>query len=387
METSATSSQPIVVSEPIGKRRPKKVSGPNHKRKPELKSGPKSSRQPKSVSEPVIQESPITPNEPDSLRQPSGVSGPPAPSNPRAKSDRARRCLRQAVRGCYDVQQLRIQMGLRLVASWKNKLGIEPGQKENVEVDEDAEPQMDAKGKEILKRLRAEQQRLSSAVANRIVKELPQDGEGLIDSLTEYALVTNYLDLEKSEAAQFRMLEYPLREFQLWNEYLKPHVLGCGPAMAGVILSEFDIHKAKYPSSLWKYASLDVAPDGRGRGRYAEHLRDIEYIDKNGKPAVRKGLTGNPFIKTKLVGVLAGCFIKQKESPYRKIYLDYKHRIECDPRHAEKTKMHRHNMAKRYCIKMFLIDLYKVWRAMEGLPVAPPYSEAKLGMKHGQQLS
>jgi hypothetical protein len=33
-------------------------------------------------------------------------------------------------------------------------------------------------------------------------------------------------------------------------------------------------------------------------------------------------------------------------------------------------------------IKRFLVDLYKAWRPLEGLPVAPEYSEAKLGLKH-----
>jgi len=33
---------------------------------------------------------------------------------------------------------------------------------------------------------------------------------------------------------------------------------------------------------------------------------------------------------------------------------------------------------------MFIIDLYKAWRKIEGLEVHTPYSEAKLGLKHGR---
>ena len=44
----------------------------------------------------------------------------------------------------------------------------------------------------------------------------------------------------------------------------------------------------------------------------------------------------------------------------------------------------RHNQAVRIMLKRFLIDLYKTWRAIEGLTVHPEYSEAKLGMKHGE---
>jgi len=72
--------------------------------------------------------------------------------------------------------------------------------------------------------------------------------------------------------------------------------------MAGVLISEIDIHKSRYPSSLWRYAGLDVAEDGKGRSRHKEHLVPIEYVDKDGNPAVRQGITYNPFLKTKLMG-------------------------------------------------------------------------------------
>ena len=100
----------------------------------------------------------------------------------------------------------------------------------------------------------------------------------------------------------------------------------------------------------------------------------------------KKGITFNPFLKTKLTGVLGSSFIKQSpdKCKYRKIYDDYKHRIENMDAHKEKSKLHRHNMANRYMIKMFLIDLYNEWRKLEGLPVAPTYTEAKLGKVHGK---
>jgi hypothetical protein len=50
----------------------------------------------------------------------------------------------------------------------------------------------------------------------------------------------------------------------------------------------------------------------------------------------------------------------------------------------EASKGHRHNAAMRYMIKRFLVDLYKAWRPLEGLPVAPEYGEGKLGIIHGQ---
>lgn len=99
------------------------------------------------------------------------------------------------------------------------------------------------------------------------------------------------------------------------------------------------------------------------------------------KAAKRMGITFNPFLKTKLY-VLATSFIKQKGG-YREIYDGYKHRLENSPHHVEKSKGHRHNMAMRYMVKMFLKDFWEQWRQLEGLPTPGPYSEAKLGLVHG----
>ncbi len=53
----------------------------------------------------------------------------------------------------------------------------------------------------------------------------------------------------------------------------------------------------------------------------------------------------------------------------------------------EKTPGHRKNMAIRYMVKMFLKDLWVAWRTLEGLPVTPDYAEAKLGLKHGEEVA
>ena len=39
-------------------------------------------------------------------------------------------------------------------------------------------------------------------------------------------------------------------------------------------------------------------------------------------------------------------------------------------------------MSIRYMVKMFLADLYKEWRKIEGLPVEPSYHEKKHGHVH-----
>jgi hypothetical protein len=281
--------------------------------------------------------------------------------------------IKVMVRGAYDIQKLRIQMGNRIVANWKAKLGQAPGATEGA---------LDAAEKSLLDNLRESYKKLADGVAT-LPRQSTFKGDELISTYTELVLIDQYIGLEKQEATQFSRLGTVLKDFPIYNEFLV-NVYGVGPAMAGVILSEINIHAAQYPSSLWMYAGLDVAGDGRGRSRRKEHLVESTYIDADGVEQKKNGISFNPFLKTKLVGVLGSSFIKQSATKcqYRKIYDDYKHRLENSPAHADKSKGHRHNMAVRYAVKRFLADLYVAWRKLEGLPVANEYSVDKLGIVH-----
>lgn len=284
--------------------------------------------------------------------------------------------IRPLVRGAYDQQKIRIQTGNRLVANFKAKLGQEPGETEDESLSDDA--------KKLLQRMRESYRLLGSVVAQfKKTKGEPKPfvGNELISTETELALVEQYMDLEDQERRTFRRLEKLLEVVPIYRDYLQ-HIRGIGPAMAGVIVSEFDIYKAKYPSSMWMYAGLDVAPDGAGRSRRQEHLIDREYTNTKGEQAVRKSITFNPWLKTKLIGVLATSLLRANNEKYRKIYDDYKHRLENHDKYKEVAKGHRHNMAIRYMVKQFLVDLYAAWKQIEGLPASPTYAEAKLGMKH-----
>ena len=283
--------------------------------------------------------------------------------------------LKTIVRGAYDIQKNRIQTGNRLVGNFKAKLGQAPSEKEDT---------IDKEGQTVLLELRKSHKLLTEGVA-AFPRQATFKGDEVISDYTELCLVDNYLELEQQEKNHFKRLGHILKDYPIYNDFLHG-VTGIGPAMAGVIISEIDITKAEYPSSLHKYAGLDVASDGQGRSRRKEHLEDSEYKDKDGKMQTKKGITFNPFLKTKLVGVLGSSFLKQSpdKCEYRKVYDDYKHRLEHMDAHKEKSKGHRHNMAIRYMIKMFLIDLYNEWRALEGLPVAPTYAEAKLHKVHGK---
>ena len=280
--------------------------------------------------------------------------------------------LRNMVRGAYDIQQLRIQMGNRFVANYMVKLGLEPSTK--IE-------DMSDDGKKILDKCRASYKKMTDGILN-LPSRSKFKPDQVISDYAELILIDAYLNMETQEKNCFYQLEKILTDFPIYTEFLK-NVRGCGPAMAAVIISEIDIHKARYPSSLHLLAGLDVAPDGKGRSMRKEHLVDREYVDKDGEIKTKKSITFKPFLKTKFMGVLSGSFLRSS-SPYKVVYDNYKNRLENHPAHQEKTKLHRHNMALRYMMKRFLVDLYVAWRTLEGLEVSEEYQVAKLGIVHSQ---
>lgn len=346
-------------------------------------------------------------------------------------NDRKRESLKPLVRGAYDLQSIRIMMGNRIVMNWKAKAGKAPA-----ETDKDGLPAEDIK---YLKMLKEHYRKIASGIAaepkppvsrkraaevqttkdrERVAraKQPPDEakhaegretpiyserlpsrkafvGDEIISTYTEMVLLAQYINIEAEEAKHFRQLTSVLEDFPIYTYFLEP-TAGCGPAMSGVIISEIDIARARYPSSLWAYAGLDVhtytngtgETVSEGRSRKAHHLIDRTYINAAGEEAVRKSITFNPLLKTKLLGVLGPSFLKCGNETYRKLYDDYKHRLESDPGRAGWSKGRRHNAAIRYMVKMFLRDLYNAWRALEGLPIAPTYAEAKLGMKHAGRL-
>tara|TARA_B100000902_G_scaffold171900_1_gene166168 strand:- start:13 stop:882 length:870 start_codon:yes stop_codon:yes gene_type:complete len=276
--------------------------------------------------------------------------------------------LKAAVNGFYSIQHSRIQIGNAVVDNFKKKIGQDASKSEDT---------LDADAKILLSNLRVSYKKITDGVVSMTPRKFKK--AGLISRYSELVLVTQYVNLVEAEETAFKQLKYALDEFPIWTEFLKD-VKGIGPTMGAVVIASFDIHKAQYPSSLHAYAGLDVV-NGEGRSRKKEHLVDQTYIDADGKEQTKKGISFNPFVKTKLVGVLGSSFVKTK-GVYRDIYDNYKNRITNMPAHAEKTKAHINNMAIRYTVKRFLVDLYVEWRKLEGLPVAEEYSKAKLGINH-----
>lgn len=253
-----------------------------------------------------------------------------------------------------------------------------------------------------------------NASIDSVIKSMTTDenaGINMIKSKLDYELIGTYVDLLDTEERTTRILSKEVEKHPMWDKFFAD-VKGCGPLMAAVCIAYLDINKARHVSSFWKYTGLDtvdvVKEDGSivNEGRAAKHAKfnEIEYIDKDGNTKTKHGLGYNPVLKTKLVGVLGSCLLKAglrtvkddegkpilddagnkqqvASSKYVECYLDYLHRLQVRSDSEELTAAHKHSMANRYMIKMFLRDLWVTWRAYEGYEVSRPYEVEKLGNK------
>lgn len=328
---------------------------------------------------------------------------------PRPGTDAERMSLRAMTRGAYDIQKLRIEMGNRICAAYRVKLGIAPSESEDQEDNKEA--------KKILDILRASYDKLTDGVKRELPAIKNFVGDEIISTYTELCLISEYLELEKSEKKHFDRLGDILKGFPIYNEFLANQI-GCGVAMSAVIISEINIHLAKYVSSIWAYLGLA----GPGQSRKAEDLKDIYYLDKEGNPCCRRGIGYNSWAKTKMVGVMSGCLLKSGlswevcsedvfnntqeafrerrkktidgvvvpdvpciarcKSKWAEIYLLARYRKQIAPAWEGRSPAWINRHALRYMVKMFCLDLYKAWRPLEGLITHAPWAEAKAGLIH-----
>ena len=336
--------------------------------------------------------------------------------------------LRNLITGFFQIQKTRVAMGNRVVASFNIQLGQTPGTKQE---------DMDDEVKNMIKKLSKEYKLVSQAYIDKsyVITERGEDGQvstevqlGKNDGLekiinkmhddersdvkfirnkVDYELMTPFMELVEAEEHLRKTIEKEAKQHPMWDLFFKD-VYGCGALYAAICIAYLDIHKARHASSFWRYAGLDVVPvtteeanengdhlkyktivdaDGSSyqvvvcEGRSRKHTENVKYINKDGEEAVKKGLTYNPVLKTKLIGVLGGNIIKKPDGYYEKIYWDYRVRLDNRPDLKDYTAGHKHNMAIRYMIKQFLRDLWSVWRTYEGYEISEPYEVAVLHRK------
>ncbi len=316
------------------------------------------------------------------------------------------------VRTTYQEQDARIRVGNRLVDTFRKKLGVD-----------DDEPTSDEQ-KEVLREVQRRYKLVTDGIARKEISDVDEERfkyDGVIDERAEVIMCTNYFRHCDNEEDLFSAIRGKVQSFPIWREFLED-VNGIGPAMSGVIISEFDPRKGKYVSSFWKYAGLDTVEtwhrveDGEltkveeppqsatfndardearkngktwktkriARSRRDQHLEEEEYEDADGNTQTRRTITFNKFLHDKLLGVAGPCMMRGR-GHYKDVYDDYKGRIKNMDRHSGKSDGHLHRMAIRYMVKMFVKDLYEAWRPLVGKEVYDPYRVSKLGKEpHGK---
>lgn len=366
-------------------------------------------------------------------------------------NDPNREKIRAMVSNIYGIQKLRIQCGNRMVASYlelgkKSRERVQKAKEleevkdrqestENYDISaeeaigDDAHDTSDTAGSSTIdtkkiKQIMAEYNRITEYINSQIMnrrsirnsdiekaitalRDAKSESENdaftdlkskklpsieMIGEVYDYFIADQYqklLDLEKSAV---KALDNEVRKHPLWDKFFSD-VRGCGPMMAAVCIAYFDPYRARTISSFYKYAGLDVVltPDGKAEGRSKRHTEKQVYYDKENNKQEKIGLTYNPKLKSKLIKVLGGGFLKAcretKDGPivgYAKVYYEYKHRLENSTRANELTPNHIHNMAVRYMVKRFVADLWTAWRELEGLEIRVPYEVEYLGHKpHG----
>ena len=352
-----------------------------------------------------------------------------------------RSLIKAATRSYYDTQKLRIAIGNRIAGAINIQMGQTAGKKQE---------DLDKEAQKTIVKLRNEYKRITDAyVSGTIVivegagskkqekqveigkckkvedviskiRELGDEkvtGVALITDKTVYDNVAVYGELLLSEEKQLKMITELVKKHPLWDKFFKD-VKGCGPLMAAVCLSSFSIEPARHVSSFWKYAGLDcinrveqitkedgsVQVDTVGKANGKWYTETYKYIDKNGAEQDKKGITYNPELRTKLLGVLGSSILKaclrpvkkddgtyeldsngnktfSKAEGYAGAYVDYMTRLNNDPVKSQYSPAHKNNMAIRYMVKQFVRDLWVAWREAAGYEVSAPYEVEFLGRK------
>lgn len=208
-------------------------------------------------------------------------------------------------------------------------------------------------------------------------------------------------DFKTMETVCEKKLEHILRRFPIYNHFLRHHVKGIGTVVCAHIIAFINIEKADTVSKIWQYAGLNPGMvKGTKMGRFIDEDTKEEYtmpekVDtmvRGDKPTSGFVLPYNKELKTALLGLGAPGMVMKTEPTYTKVYYDTKNRLENSSKTftnrktgeqiawKDTTPGHRDNAAKRKMIKVFLQDLYVVWRTLENLSVRVPYEQEKLGL-------
>lgn len=183
-----------------------------------------------------------------------------------------------------------------------------------------------------------------------------------------------------------------VRAVPIWNVFLKK-VHGMGALFGAYFIAYLDpCHKEKNggvtkPSSFVQYCGLSVK-DGKLARLVAGKSRDYNPVMQErlfnlftvmSKCSAGRKACIKPF-KGKMVQYSA---VPAKTCKYLEVYAAVKARLVA----AGKSNGNAHDAGWHTAMRIFLDDLYVVWRALEGQPVWCTYRAEKMGAEHGGQIT
>jgi len=350
--------------------------------------------------------------------------------------------LRGLIRGYDDIQRDRIRMGNRILGNLYRRFGLKPGEKKEglYGLPKELMGLISREYKRITDGVVINMK--------EIPKIMKDAHPGIISGEIMFIFVDTYISLVKQEYKINKQIEKFLDEFPIWTEFLKglegvgPTMGGVlvselDPHRANHVTAFWSYAGLDVVWTLDEIEGEEVVR-GEGRSKKSHHLVDREYTDKSGKTKTKKSITYSPYLKTKL-HVLATSFLRKQDNIYSPIFYDYRTRMQGrreffiralrqkqilykkDPHDSEGTLTinsekyelckkwlakqkkqptlkeakkfvlsniisdnHIKNMSIRYMLKIFLLDFWRKWRELEGLPISAPYEEEKLGIVHSR---
>lgn len=372
-------------------------------------------------------------------------TGADAEMDEKSESEACKEQIRVIISNIYDLQKLRIGIGNRLVQSFYIQQGVKPStspddaSEESIKTIEKIRKEYKRITDGIVDSKTQKERTVKSVIKEYSEKRGDEEALEFIRSDNDYRLVNSYMHMLEAEEESIAALDKYVRRHPMWDAFFKD-VKGCGTLMSAVCIAYLDPYKARHVSCFFKYCGLDLVQDmdkdgnmvfqavengyrkvaqvfteGDEDGSYV--YKDLETgdiyegevvpsfhgrrkgdtemqtyytykdgekvlaVDENGEPLLKRGITYNPKLKTKLMGVLPGCLLKAKDPVYSAIYYDQRNRYASGDFYKGRSDKQKHMMAQRYMIKEFVRAMWITWRKLEGLEVDEPYEVAKLGNK------
>jgi len=245
------------------------------------------------------------------------------------------------------------------------------------------------------KSLSRRKQTIESTVRDRTIRKGPDAGKIIpceLDPMTRHHFLiltggvkdfppgfdTSQFKFPRSITQQIKDTEAQmlktLKQVPIYQELLKD-VFGLGPVVCSYLISEIDIYKAVKPSAINQFCGMSVI-----NGRLIRRTKG-QKNNYNSGLRVRLYQFATAMLKNASPKKHGG---KNMSSKYLQAWANKK--TQMMNRAEPATRGAAHSAGWHVAMRIFLEDMYIVWRTMEGLPIWPDYNAGKLGYAHGGKI-